>query len=111
MLGMILLHHVLLQIPTYSTVRVTFQLLYFINLFHIDTGVAVLHYLQSMTTNLSLGAEFLLQKVPWMEVSALSLAGNYKGDGWEFIGKAGIHQWSLCKYLTVKQSCTLMIIM
>lgn len=64
---------------------------------HVDTGVAVLHYLQSMTTNLSLGAEILLQKVPGMEVSALSMAANYKGDGWEFIGKAGMHQWSLCK--------------
>ena len=62
-----------------------------------DTGVGVLHYLQSMTSNLSLGAEFLLQKIPGMEVSALSLAGNYKGNDWEVIGKAGMHQWSLCK--------------
>ena len=50
-----------------------------------------------MTNNLSLGAEFLLQKVPGMEVSALSLAGNYKGNDWEVIGKAGLHQWDLCK--------------
>lgn len=64
----------------------------------LGNGVAVLHYLQSMTTNLSLGAEFLFQKVPGMEVSAFSLAANYKGNEWEFIGKAGMHQWSLCKY-------------
>ena len=32
-----------------------------------------------------------------MEVSALSLAGNYKGNDWEVIGKAAMHQWSLCK--------------
>ena len=51
-----------------------------------------------MSSNLSLGAEFLLQKVPGMEVSAFSLAGNYKGDAWEVIGKAGMHQWNLCKY-------------
>ena len=51
-----------------------------------------------MTTNLSLGAEFLLQKVPGMEMSAFSFAGNYKAEDWEFIGKVGVHQWSLCKY-------------
>ena len=99
MLGMILLHPVRWPIPIYSTVRDKCYFSILLICFFKDTGVAVLHYLQSMTANLSLGAEFLLQKAPGMEVSALSLAGNYKGDGWECIGKAGIHQWSLCKYL------------
>ena len=71
-----------------------------LGLLFVDSGIGVFHYLQSMTSNLSLGAEFLLQKLPGMEVGALSLAGNYKGDEWEFIGKAGLHQWSLCKYST-----------
>ena len=77
-----------------------------LSLLFVDSGVGVLHYLQSMTSNLSLGAEFLLQKIPGMEVGALSLAGNYKGEEWEVIGKAGLHQWSLCKYSI---TCTLQI--
>lgn len=75
---------------------------------NLDIGVGVLQYLQSMNTNLSLGAEFLIQKVPGMEISALSLAANYKGNEWEFIGKAGIHQWSLCKDIMSVPLCYLL---
>ena len=67
------------------------------NILHTGSGVALVQYLQSMTANLSLGAEFLLQKMPGMEMSGLSFAGNYKGNDWEIIGKVGMHQWSFCK--------------
>lgn len=54
-----------------------------------------------MTTNLNLGAEFLYQKIPGVDFSAISLAGNYKADEWEVIGKLGMHQLNLCKPLNV----------
>jgi len=52
-----------------------------------------------MTKNLNLGVEFLYQKVPGVDFSAIALAGNYKGDEWEVIGKLGMHQLNLCKPL------------
>lgn len=65
------------------------------------SGVLVLHYLQSITNNLALGAEIAYQagaQIPGGEIAILSAAGRYSTDCWTAsgtIGAAGVH---LCYY-------------
>lgn len=65
------------------------------------SGVAVLHYLQSVTSNLALGAELAYQagpQIPGGEIAILSAAARYSTDCWTAsgtLGAAGVH---LCYY-------------
>lgn len=65
------------------------------------SGVMVLHYLQSITTNLALGAEIAYQagtQIPGGEIAILSAAARYSTECWTAsgtLGAAGVH---LCYY-------------
>lgn len=66
------------------------------NIFN-SSGVAVLHYLQSITSNLALGAELAYQRgpqVPTGEIAVLSAAARYTAKDWVAsgtLGQAGLH--------------------
>lgn len=62
-----------------------------------NSGVVVLHYLQSVTQNLALGAELAYQRgpqVPTGEIAVLSAAARYSKKDWVAsgtLGQAGLH--------------------
>lgn len=58
------------------------------------SGIVVAHYLQSLTSSLSLGGEFLYHNAAGQEAAVVSLAGQYKTDDWvacATVGQAGWH--------------------
>uniref|UniRef100_T1IQW4 Uncharacterized protein n=1 Tax=Strigamia maritima TaxID=126957 RepID=T1IQW4_STRMM len=66
-----------------------------------ESGVAVAHYLQSVSTKISLGAELAYQygpQVPGGEIAVLSLASRFTADNYTVsgtLGGAGVH---VCYY-------------
>jgi mitochondrial import receptor subunit TOM40 len=68
-----------------------------------ESGVVVSQYLQSVTKNLSLGAEVLYQygpTVPGSQIAVYTLAGRWTGNNWQLSGAltpmaGGIH---MCYY-------------
>lgn len=66
-----------------------------------DAGLFVGQYLQSITSQISLGAEFVCQfspQIPGKQLSFLSLAGRYNADDNAFSATLGSHAVHLCYY-------------
>lgn len=65
------------------------------------SGVIVLHYLQSVTKAVSLGAEMVYQygpQVPGNEISLLSLAGRYSGPNYVWSSTFSANSIHACYY-------------
>lgn len=66
-----------------------------------ESGVAVCHYLQSITKNLALGGELAYQygrTVPGGEIAAISAAGRYVNGPATWSGTLGLVGFHLCYY-------------
>lgn len=66
-----------------------------------ESGVAVGHYLQSVSKSADLGAELAYQygpQVPGGEIAVLSIAGRYTGKDFVMSGTAGTSALHLCYY-------------
>ncbi|KAL1516122.1 hypothetical protein ABEB36_000043 [Hypothenemus hampei] len=66
-----------------------------------NSGVVVMHYLQAVTSRLSLGTELAYQRgpaVPGGEIALLSAAAKYSTDNYQVSGTLGVSGVHLCYY-------------
>ncbi|KAL1139399.1 hypothetical protein AAG570_006383 [Ranatra chinensis] len=66
-----------------------------------DTGVAVAHYLQSVTKSIALGAEIAYQRnpqIPGGQIAVVSLAARYTGNDYTLTGTLGGAGLNVCYY-------------